>query len=440
MSIETRYANSGGVHIAYQVLGDGLDLLFVSSFLSNIELSWEHPSMSAFAQRLARFSRLIAFDRRGNGMSDGVGRASTLEEQVDDVRAVLDAAGSREPAVIAINEGAGLALLFAATHPEAVRALVLAAPVPRLVRGPDYEWAQSVEEREATIRGVVGSWGRDSPQNTWLDMGGADPASRAAMARYQRLAAGPGEAAAALELAGETDVRGVLGSIQCPTLVIRRAGDASIDERHSRYVAEHIPGARYVEIDGVGQVWVGDPEQPGREIEAFLTGASASAASERVLATVLFTDIVGSTRLAGELGDARWRALLDRHDAVLDRAVALHRGRVVKSLGDGALALFDGPSRAIACAVALREELRGLGLEMRAGLHTGECELLAREDVGGIAVHIGARICALAAGGEILTSGTVRDLSVGSAFTLCDRGEHVLKGIPEPWRVFAVDR
>jgi class 3 adenylate cyclase/pimeloyl-ACP methyl ester carboxylesterase len=440
MAVETRYAISGEVHIAYQVVGGGqLDLLFVSSFLSNIELGWEHPAMSGFAQRLARFSRLILFDRRGDGMSDGVGRASTLEEQVDDVRAVLAATGSSKPAVIAINEGAGLALLFAATHPEAVRALVLAAPVPRLVRGTGYEWAQSVEEREATIRGVVESWGRESPQNAWLDMSGPDPTLRAAMARYQRLAAGPGDAAATLRRAGETDVRGVLGSIQCPTLVIRRADDVAIDERHSRYVAEHIPGARYLEIDGSGQVWVGDVEQPGREIEAFLTGVRPPEPSERVLATVLFTDIVGSTELAGELGDGRWRELLQRHDALVRSEVERHRGRVVKHLGDGALAVFDGPSRAVGCARAIRTGLRDLGLPMRAGLHTGECELVGDGDVGGIAVHIAARIAALAGADEVLASGTVRDLTVGSPYKLQSRGEQRLKGVADPWRIFALE-
>jgi class 3 adenylate cyclase len=439
--VETRYAQSSdGVHIAYQQLGEGpLELLFVSSFLSNIELGWEHPSMRAFALRIARFARLIMFDRRGNGMSDGCGRASTLEEQVDDVRAVLAAAGASTAAVLAVNEGAGLALLFAASHPEAVRALVLAAPVPRLVRGPGYEWAPTVEERERRIRGVIEGWGRDTPQNSWLDMGGQDPALRAAMARYQRLAAGPGEAEATLRAAGETDVRGVLASIQCPTLVIRRRGDVAIDERHSRYVAEHVPGARYLEIDGDGQVWVGDPEEPRREIEEFLTGIRPPAPSERLLATVLFTDIVGSTELAGELGDAHWRELLLRHDALLRVEVERRRGRVVKSLGDGALALFDGPSRAIDCAVALQAGARELGLAVRAGLHTGECELMPDADIGGIAVHIAARIAALAGAGEVLVSGTVRDLTFGSPFTLVYRGEEQLKGVGEPWRVFAVE-
>jgi class 3 adenylate cyclase len=436
----THYAESRGAQIAYQVIGEGeLDLLFVPSFMSNIEMGWEHPAMKAFAQRLTRFSRLIQFDRRGNGMSDGAGRPSTLEEQVDDVRAVLEAVGSQDPAVLAINEGAGLALLFAASHPEAVRALVLAAPVPRLVSGPGYEWARSAEERTAAMQEVFENWGLDSPANPWLSLSGDDPALRAAMARYQRLASGPGDARATLELVAETDVRHVLGSIQCPTLVMRHAEDEAIDVRHSRCVADGIPGARYLELPGTGQIWLGNPEQPGREIEEFLTGVRPPLANERVLATVLFTDIVGSTTLAGEIGDARWTELLRRHDAIVRSEVELRRGRVVKTLGDGALALFDGPSRAIDCALALREEMRVLGIEMRAGLHTGECELMPGEDVGGMAVHIAARIAALAAGGEVLASGTVKDLSVGSPFTLTSRGEQRLKGVAEPWRIFGVD-
>jgi class 3 adenylate cyclase len=441
VKVETRYARSSdGARIAYQVIGDGPpDLLYVPSFLSNIEIGWEHPSMRAFALRIARFARVILFDRRGNGMSDGRGIANTLEEQVDDVRAVLAATGAETAAVLAINEGAGLALLFAATHPEAVTALVLAAPVPRLVRGHGYEWAQSVPERERRIRAVIDGWGRDDAHNGWLDMGGSSPEQRGAMARYQRLAAGPGDAEATLRRAGETDVRGLLASIQCPTLVIRRREDVEIDERHSRYVAEHLPGARYLEVGGAGQIWLGDPEEPGREIEQFLTGARLPEPSERLLATVMFTDIAGSTELAGQLRDAPWRELLVRHDELIRAEVERRRGRLVKSLGDGALALFDGPSRAIDCALAVRDGARELGLSVRAGLHTGECELMPQADVGGIAVHIAARIAALAGGGEVLVSGTVRDLTVGSPFSLVFRGEEQLKGLDEPWRVFGVE-
>jgi class 3 adenylate cyclase len=439
MSVETRYALSRGAHVAYHVLGDSdLDLLWVPSFMSNIELSLGSNSMGRFIERIARFTRLIQFDRRGNGMSDGGAGASTLEEQLDDVRAVLEAADAPNPALIAVNEGAALALLYAATYPDAVRALVLMTPQPRLVRGPGYEWALTLEERKAAIDVVVEQWGRDAPENPWLIFGGDRPEQRETMARFQRLAMGPGDAAAVLALASETDVREVLPSIQCATLVLRREGDEFIDERHSAYVAEHVPGARYVQLSGGGQVWVGDREEAAREIEDFLTGVRPAAPSERVLATVLFTDIVGSTELAGRLGDARWRRLIERHDETVRGDVASHRGRVVKSLGDGALALFDGPSRAISCALALQEHLAALDVEIRAGLHTGECELLADGDVGGIAVNIAARISALAGAGEVLVSGTVRDLTVGAPFELENRGEQELKGVQEPWRVFAV--
>jgi class 3 adenylate cyclase len=440
MDVQTRYARSGDAHIAFQTIGEGeVDLLVVPSFMSNIELGWEQPELGNFLRRSSAFARLIQFDRRGNGMSDGVAGAAPLEEQIDDVRAVLDAAGSRHPVLIAVNEGAALALLFAATHPELARALVLLSPQARLIEGLDYEWALSAEQRAAMIDTVIEHWGSASPANPWMVFGGGkDAEQRTRMARYQRLAMGPGAARAALVLAGQTDVRGVLSSIQCPTLVLRREHDLFIDARHSRYVAEHVPAARYVELSGDGQVWVGDQEEAAREIEGFVTGVRPPLASERVLATVLFTDIVSSTERAGELGDAAWRGLLERHDALVRGEVERHRGRVVKSLGDGALAIFDGPSRAIGCALAVRDGVRGLGLNIRAGLHAGECELLSGEDIGGMAVHISARIAALAGADEVLTSGTVRDLTVGSPFALADRGEYLLKGVPDRWRVFAV--
>jgi class 3 adenylate cyclase len=438
MPPETRYAVSHGSYLAYQRFGEGdVDLVLVPTSLSNIELTWEHPDLSAFLRRLGRFARVIHFDRRGNGMSDGARGTLTLEEQVDDVRAVLAAAGSEEAAVLAGYEAAGLAVLFAAGHPDTVRGLVLATPMPRLLRGPGYEWAQSEEERDRRIRDVVEHWGEDSPANPWLELAGPDPASRAAMARYQRLASGPGDAAAVMMQNASMDVRGVLPSIQCPTLVMRRRGERFMDERHTRYVVEHIPGARYVELSGDQPVWIGDPEEPAREVESFLTGARPPLASERVLATVLFTDIVGSTDRATAVGDARWTELLRRHDELVRTEVRRRRGRVVKTLGDGALAVFDGPSRAVDCALALRDGTRRIGLSMRAGLHTGECELMPEDDIGGVAVHIAARIAALAGEDEVLTSGTVKDLTVGGPFALTDRGERRLKGVDGSWRLFA---
>ena len=432
MEVVTRYARSGDVQIAYQVAGDGpLDVLVVPRWFSNIELDWDVPPSARFLTRLASFARLIQFDRRGAGMSGGIAGATPLEEQIDDVRAVLEASGSDQPAVITISEGCALAVLFAASHPDVVRALVLITPTPRVVRGPGYEWAQSIQERAAWAQAVVTYWGSSSPEQPWGAFAGDDEERRRLLARNRRLSMTPDAAAASLAVVGELDVRDALSSVQCPTLVLHRANDAFIDERHSRHAAAHIPGARYVEVAERGQV--------ADEIEQFLTGVRRPILGDRVLATVVFTDIVSSTDRAAELGDRGWRALLERHDALVREQVGHYRGRVVKSLGDGMLATFDGPSRAISSAIAIRDGARRLGLEVRAGLHTGELELLADDDVGGLAVHIGARISSLAGPGEVLVSSTVRDLVVGADQTLSDRGEHHLKGIPAAWRLFAVE-
>jgi class 3 adenylate cyclase len=332
--------------------------------------------------------------------------------------------------LISIAEGCALAVLFAASHPELVRALALITPTPRTVRGQGYTWAQSVEERAEWVQTVVKFWGSSSPEQPWGGFAGQDEQRRRLLARHRRLSMTPDAAAASLAIVGELDVRDALSSVQCPTLVLHRANDAFIDERHSRYAAAHIPGARYVEVTARGQT--------ADEIEQFLTGIRPLVPSDRVLATVLFTDIVGSTDRAAAMGDTAWRAVLERHDALAREHVERHQGRFVKSLGDGILATFDGPSRAISSAIAIRDGVRQLGLDVRAGLHTGECELLAENDIGGLAVHIGARISSLAGPGELLVSSTVRDIVVGSDQILADRGEHELKGIPGPWRLFAV--
>jgi class 3 adenylate cyclase len=431
MEVLTRYARSGDLQIAYQVVGEGPpDIVFVPLYTSNIEIGWELPALSRFLRGLASFARLIVFDRRGNGMSEGVAGATPLEEQIDDVLAVIEAARAEQPVLFSITEGCALAALFAASHPDRVRALALITPVPRVVRGAGYEWAQTVAERAARVQAVVEHWGTSSPAQPWGAYVGEDEESRRLLGRYQRLAMSPAAAAASLAMVGEVDVRAALPSVQCPTLVLRREHDTFIDERHSRYVAEHIANAQYVELP--------KGRRFGDEIEEFLTGVRRPVISDRVLATVLFTDIVGSTERAAALGDSAWRGLLERHDRLVRLQVERHRGRLVKSLGDGALATFDGPSRAISSALAIRDGARGLGLEVRAGLHTGECELLADDDIGGLAVHIGARISSLAASGEVLVSSTVRDLVVGSGRTLADRGDRDLKGVPGPWRIFAV--
>jgi class 3 adenylate cyclase len=372
-------------------------------------------------------------------MSDGVAGLTPLEEQIDDVRAVIDAVGCEQPVLFSLLEGAGLTALFAASHPDLVRALVLISPQARLVAGPGYEWAPSVQERAGIVKAIVESWGTDSPANALASLvGGKDPAQRRVMARLQRLAMSPSAAAASLAWIGETDVREVLPLVQCPALVLRLEHDTYLDERHSRYVAEHIPNARYVQVPGEGAAFIGEEDAFADEIQHFLTGVRRPVVSDRVLATVLFTDIVGSTERAAELGDRAWRSVLDSHDSLVRAEVERHRGRLVKSLGDGALAVFDGPSRAISTATAIRDGVHDLDLRIRAGLHTGECELLGGDDIGGLAVHIGARVASLAGPGEVLVSSTVRDLVVGSGQTLTDRGEHDLKGIPGLWRIFAV--
>lgn len=436
---ETHYARSGDLQIAYQVVGEGpLDVVLVPTYLSNTEMFWELPTFARLFERLSSFARLILFDRRGSGMSDGIAGATPLEETIDDVQAVIDAVGSEQPALLSYLEGCGLTTLFAASHPDLVSALVLITPQPRLVAGPGYEWAPTVEERAKLVESIVAHWGSDSEENPLAAVASANAEQRLVMARVQRLAMSPAAAAAALAAIGDTDVRDVLPSVQCPTLVLRPEDDAYLDERHSRYVAEHVPNAKYVQVPGEGAIWVGLEDEMADEIEQFLTGVRRPQVSDRLLATVLFTDIVGSTERAAELGDGAWRSLLERHDGLVREEVERHRGRFVKSLGDGALALFDGPSRAISSAIAARDRIRELGLEIRAGLHTGECELMPDDDVGGLAVHIGARISSLAGPGEVLVSSTVRDLTVGSGQTLTDRGEHELKGVPGTWRIFAV--
>ncbi len=421
------------------MLGEGpLDVVFVPVFQSSIEAIWAVPDTGRLLLRLASFSRLIMFDRRGSGMSDGTPGVASLEEQVDDVRAVLDAVGSEQPALVAFMEGCALAALFAASHPTLARALVMMTPLPRMVRGPGYEWAPTAAAASRRVEVMIEHWGSDSPHNAVNFIAGADEQTRRAFARWQRLAMSPAAAAVASASASEIDVRHVLPSIQCPTLVLRRAGDTGVDERHSRHVVDHIPNARYVELPGAGAVFLGDVDGAVDEMEQFLTGGRRPVVSDRVLATVLFTDIVGSTERAAQLGDPAWRALLKRHDDLVREEVEHHRGRYVKSLGDGALAVFDGPSRAINSALAIRNGVRDLDLEIRAGLHTGECEILSDEDVGGLAVHIGARVSAVAGAGEVLVSSTVRDLVVGSGHTFSDRGDHDLKGVPGPWRIFSV--
>src|SRR5579862_1425298 len=440
MPPDTRYARSGELHIAYQLIGDGpIDLLWVPTWIWEIEHMWEDPSTARMMQAMASFSRLIMFDRRGLGLSDPRpgGGAPTLEEQMDDLVAVMDAAESREAAVVAMLDAGAMASLFAATHPERTRALVLFEAQPCMCWAPDYDWPMTDDQREAFIESLEADWG--SGKRVLAVTAGADPRLRQWAGRLERLAASPAPAVEVVRMNGRIDVRPVLPSIQAPTLVLHRPENTYVDNRHSLYLEEHIPGARRLELPGRHTL----PFGPGQdefveEIEEFLTGARHASDPERVLATVMFGDIVDSTRRAAELGDQRWRQLLEDFTRAYERELQRFRGRTVKALGDGVLATFDGPARAISCASALCDVARTqFGLELRAGMHTGEVEVMGN-DIGGIAVHIAARVLSFAGPGELVVSGTVRDLVVGSGIQFDDRGEHELRGVPGSWRLWRV--
>lgn len=437
MAPETRYVRSGEVHIAYQVVGDGpRDLVYVPTWISQVEHLWEEPRIARYFERLASFSRLIMFDRRGAGLSDPVLGVPTLEEQMDDVVAVMDAAGSEQAAVYAQLEGGAMATLFAATHPERTSALVLYEAMPRMAWAPDYDWALRADERAEAI---ARPWGDGRRIEGLAPNSSRDPRFRSWFAKLERLAASPGTAATFMAMTAQVDVRAVLPTIRVPTLVLHRRDDQFVDLRHAQYLADHIPGARLVLLPGEDALSFGSDSAPLLdEIEEFLTGARSAADTERILATVMFSDIVDSTRRAAELGDRRWRDLLESITTTVARELNRFRGRAVKTLGDGFLATFDGPARAIRCAAAIRDAAQAqFGLEVRSGLHTGEVEVIG-SDVGGIAVHIGARVGAQARAGEVLVSGTVKDLVVGSGIQFEDRGETELRGVPGTWRLWAV--
>jgi class 3 adenylate cyclase len=438
MAPQTRYVKSGDLYIAYQVIGDGpIDLVYVPSWISQVEHYWEEPTVAKYFRRLASFSRLIMFDRRGSGLSDPMLGTPTLEEQMDDVVAVMDAAGSERAAVFAWLEGGAMAALFAATHPARTRALVLYEAMPRMSWAPDYDWPPTREQRQASLDAA--QWGDGSRILALSPSSATNPRLIEWFGRLERLSASPGTARKLMMMNADVDVRAVLPSISVPTLVVHRMGDRFIDIRHSRYFAEHIPGARFIELQGA-EVFSFGTEQDSLldEIEEFLTGARQAPHPERVLATVMFSDIVGSTSAAAELGDRRWREVLGSIEDTVTRHLSNHRGRAIKSLGDGFLATFDGPARGIRCATAIRDAIRDqFGLEVRSGLHTGEIEVIG-SDVGGIAVHIGARVGASAGPGEVVVSGTVKDLVVGSGIAFDDRGEHELRGVPGQWRLWAV--
>jgi pimeloyl-ACP methyl ester carboxylesterase len=436
---ETRYAKSGDTYIAYQVMGEGpFDLVFVPGFISNVEMQMEFPAYASFFGRLASFCRVIRFDKRGTGLSDRLSAIPTLEERMDDVRAVMDAAGSTRAAVFGMSEGGPMCIVFAATYPERTTALVLHGSYARGAWAPDHPWKPTDEQFEAGLKAREDSWGQGKTVDTFMPSLAHDGEFRKFQARMERASASPKAVQTILRMGHDIDVRHVLPTISVPTLVLHRTNEV-LNVGNSRYLARHIRSAKYVELPGVDHnPWVGDAEAILGEIEEFLTGARREneADLDRVLATILFTDIVGSTARAVELGDRAWKDVLNQHHTLVREQLQRHRGREINTSGDGFVAAFDGPARAVRCGQAIAGAVKKLGLHIRAGVHTGECQVMG-EDLGGIAVHIGARIGALAAADEVLVSGTVKDLVAGSGLRFEARGNHILKGVPGDWPLLA---
>jgi len=439
---EVQYARIESAAVAYHVVGEGpLDLVFLPEWVNNLEMQWQDPRLARFPTRLASFSRVVMLNMRGIGLSDPLPHddSPTIEHWMDDITAVLDVLGSTRAALLGTGIGGSLALVFAATYPERVAALVLVNATARSSAAPDYPFGIDAAWREHTQEQMARSWGRTPILELLAPEMAGDARFREWYSRFERYGASPGMALEVLRMIHDLDVRHVLPAIQCPVLVVHRSGDPMVQVEHGRYLGEHLPGARYVELPGEGHAyWSGDQDRIIDEIQEFLTGAPAVAATDRVLATILFTDIVGSTDLAARLGDVRWAELLDEHRVLVRRELDRFRGREVDTVGDGFVATFDGPARAIRCAAAIRDALRPMGLQIRAALHTGEIELRA-EGIAGIAVHIGARVEAQAEPGEILVSRTVVDLVAGSGIGFVERGSHQLKGVPGRWKLFGVD-
>jgi class 3 adenylate cyclase len=425
----TRYAKSGDVHIAYQVFGKGpLDLVFVPGFVSHIENYWDHSDLGRWLLRLSSFARVAIFDKRGTGLSDRVGEAPSLDQRMDDARAVMDAAGMERAALFGVSEGGPLATLFAATYPQRCQALVLYGAFARS------SWI-TPEGLRAFLEYIDTAWGSGRSLAMWAPSHRDDPALKQWWGRFERLGASPAAALAVVKMIGQIDISDILSSVHVPTLVIHCTEDTLIGVEHARFLAEHIPGARLIELPGDDHLFFVH-EQIVDAIEEFLTGSVSPAEDQRVLATVLFTDIVGSTARAEQLGDQRWRSLLEAHHTTVRRELARFRGTEVRSLGDGFLATFDGPARAVRCACSIAEAVRALGLQVRSGLHTGEIEITA-DDVQGIAIHIASRVSALAGAGEVLVSRTVKDLVAGSGLRFHERGRHSLKGLQESLDLYA---
>jgi pimeloyl-ACP methyl ester carboxylesterase/class 3 adenylate cyclase len=433
----TQYAKSGEVHIAYQVFGGGaVNVVLAPPFISNVEHWWDEPDVARWLLRLASYARVVMFDKRGTGMSDRIAELPGVDQRMDDLRAVMDAVGMEQAALLGISEGGPLTALFAATYPERCRALVLYGSFARFS-----SWFPTDEALREFFNYVEHAWGTGGSLRKFAPSRANDALFQSWWGKGERHGASPAAACALMRMNSQIDISAIVPTIRVPTLVIHRTDDTTINVEGGRYLAGHIPGARYIELPGSDHIpFVGESAgEIADAIEEFLTGARGPVPVDRVLATVLFTDIVGSTEKAAALGDRRWRDLLENHHATIRRNLARFRGREIDTAGDGFLATFDGPARGVRCASAIADEIRPLGIEVRAGLHTGECETNGR-DVRGIAVHIGARVAALAGPGEVLVSGTVKDLVAGSGLRFADRGSQTLKGIPGEWRIFAVER
>ena len=433
---KTQYAKSGDVRIAYQVVGEGpFDLVFVPGFISNLDVAWEEPYRARVWTRLAAFARLIMFDKRGTGLSDRAVGVPTLEERMDDVRAVMDAVGSQQAALFGISEGGAMSVLFAATYPERTRALVLYGTY-----GHFSSWVVPPDKIDAALDRMEKNWGTGDSIHLFAPSVASDETYKLSWARFERLGASPSAVVALMRMNSEIDIRPILPSIRVPTFIIHRQGDVRVNVEAGRFMARQIPNAKYLELPGSDHaLWTGETERILDAVEEFLTGSRSEIESDRVLATVLFTDIVNSTKRAETIGDRAWHDVLDRHNALVRREISRHRGHEVRTMGDGFLATFDGPARSIRCALAINEGVEALGLQVRAGLHTGEVEM-ADDDLSGIAVHIAARVATMAKPGQVLVSNTVRDLVAGSNIRFHDEGSHSLKGLTESVRLFAAER
>jgi len=440
MRPETKYALSGDVSIAYQVIGGGsIDIVYIPGFVSHLEYAWEDPNTVRLLEGLASFARLICFDKRGTGLSDRNVSIPTLEHRMDDVRAVMDAAGSERACLFGTSEGGPMSLLFSATFPGRTTAMALYGSYARLAWALDHRCGRTREELDARLAKFRSAWGTGATWETFAPSLGRSPGYREWCATFERLSASPGAVAALLLMNYDIDARQALDSIRVPTLVLHRTGDRNIPVEQSRYMARRIPGAKYVELPGDDHSpWAGDVDGLVGEIEEFFTGVRHRPEPDRVLTTILFTDIVDSTRKAVELGDQQWRDLLERHHTIVRAHLGRFRGREIDTAGDGFLAAFDGPARAVRAATAITSDVKKLGVNIRAGVHTGECETMGKK-LSGVAVHVGARVASLAAPGEVLVSRTVKDLVAGSGLRFRERGAHQLKGVPGEWHLYAVD-